>query len=394
MTKRPIDDLCARPDPPLPLPAQPLASPLYTTSVWRCADIEQADRLLGGEMEGYVYQRDAHPNADLLMARCGELHGAERGAVAPSGMGALALAFLSQLRPGDRVLVSHQMYGRTHRLLLEEGGHWGINTSLFDPTSESSCAEAFSEPARMVVVETISNPNLRVVDLPQLAERCQRWGARLLVDNTFATPLLCAPLECGASLVMESLTKMMNGHSDVILGYLGGTEACWDRVPFCQSTWGLIGSPWDCWLAARGLATMHLRVDRACENALRAAEFLASQALVERVEYPGLSSHPDHELARQLFGGRFGTIITFHLRGGREEAQAFLDRAGSIPLAPSLGEISTTISHPVTTSHRGRSREEQQRLGIGPGTLRLSCGVESPEGLLECLAAACGGSRS
>jgi cystathionine beta-lyase/cystathionine gamma-synthase len=389
MPKRSIDDLCARPDPPLELTTRPLASPLYATSVWQCESIAQADQLLGEECGGYVYQRDGHPNADLLADRCRELHGAPRGTIAPSGMAALSLAFLSQLEPGDRVLVSQQMYGRTHRLFLEEGRHWGVEGVVFDPTSDESCREAFAKPARLVVVETISNPNLRVVDLPQLAERCRNRGARLLVDNTFATPLLCSPLDWGASLVMESLTKMMNGHSDAILGFLGGTEPCWDRVPPCQSTWGMSSSPWDCWMVARGLATMHLRVDRACMNALRVAEFLARQPCVARVEYPGLDSHPDHGLAEQQLGGRFGTIITFHLRGGREESQAFLDRARAIPLAPSLGEISTTISHPESTSHRGLSSIERERLGIGPGTLRLSCGVESTAGLLEVLEAAC-----
>jgi cystathionine beta-lyase/cystathionine gamma-synthase len=390
MEKRVIDDVCARPNQLGAGKTEPLATPLYATSVWRCESIEQADRLLGGGEVGYIYQRDGHPNADLLAARCCELHGAERGIVAPSGMAALAVALLSQVDPGDRVLLSRQMYGKTLQLFQHEGRRWGLDVQLFDPTAPESCEESLAGKPRLVLVETISNPNLRVVNLGWLAELCRGQGARLLVDNTFATPLLVSPLERGASLVMESLTKMMNGHSDVVLGYLGGEASCWERVAGVQSTWGYSSSPWDCWLAARGLATMHLRVDRACSNARRAAEFLAGHPGVERVDYPGLASHPDHVLAEEQFGGRFGSIVTFHLRGGRSAAQQFLDRAQSIPLAPSLGEISTTVSHPESTSHRGLSPGERAWLGIGPGTLRLSCGIESSDGMLEVLSAGCG----
>jgi cystathionine beta-lyase/cystathionine gamma-synthase len=185
---------------------------------------------------------------------------------------------------------------------------------------------------------------------------------------------------------MESLTKTMNGHSDVILGLLAGRETVWPRVPAVVSTWGLSSSPFDCWLAERGLATAHLRIDRACQNALAAAELLAGRRLqVERVHYPGLANHPQHALARRQFSERFGTIVTFTLAGGRTAADAFIAAAKRIPFCPSLGELATTLSHPETTSHRGMTTDERAALGITGGTIRLSVGTESAEFIREAL---------
>jgi cystathionine beta-lyase/cystathionine gamma-synthase len=185
---------------------------------------------------------------------------------------------------------------------------------------------------------------------------------------------------------MESLTKTLNGHSDVILGFLGGREDVWDRVPQVLSTWGLASSPFDCWLAERGLATAHLRIERACHNALAAAEFLKSrQPKVAEVYYPGLTVHPQHELAARQFGGLFGTIVSFRLAGGRAAADTFIDDAKQIPFCPSLGELSTTLSHPETTSHRGLSAEQRESLGITGGTIRLSVGTESLDFITEAL---------
>ena len=185
---------------------------------------------------------------------------------------------------------------------------------------------------------------------------------------------------------MESLTKTLNGHSDVILGFLGGREDLWERVPAVISTWGLASSPFDCWLAARGLATAHLRIERACDNALAAAEFLQSQPpKVAAVHYPGLPEHPQHVLARQQFGELFGTIVTFRLAGDRAAADAFIAAAKQIPFCPSLGELSTTLSHPETTSHRGLTAEQRTALGITGGTIRLSVGTESSDFIRDAL---------
>jgi cystathionine beta-lyase/cystathionine gamma-synthase len=177
----------------------------------------------------------------------------------------------------------------------------------------------------------------------------------------------------------------MNGHSDVMLGLLCGRAALWDRVPLALAAWGLASSPFDCWLASRGLATLPLRLERAAHNALQAAQFLSGQPQVERVDYPGLPAHPDHELAKRQFGGRYGSVAAFHLRGGRPAAEAFMAAARRIPFCPSLGEAPTTLSHPESTSHRGLSPEQRAELGIRGGTIRLSVGIESEEYVLAAL---------
>jgi cystathionine beta-lyase/cystathionine gamma-synthase len=193
-------------------------------------------------------------------------------------------------------------------------------------------------------------------------------------------------MEHGADLVLESLTKIMNGHSDVLLGVLCGTAELWDRIPTVVSAWGLSAPPFDCWLAARGLGTLALRADRADENARVVAAFLLKKAaVVEAVHYPGLPQHADHALARRQFGDRFGNMVTFTLRGGTTAAQQFMRAAQRIPFSPSLGDLSTTLSHPASTSHRKLSPEAQAALDITGGTIRLSIGIESAAAILEAL---------
>ena len=381
----PFDDLCPRPVRPRESTTQPLAQPLWLASVWRCEDTEQADRLLGGGSGGYVYQRDSHPNADALAERCRDLHAAEQAVVTASGMSALAVAILSQLQEGDHIVYSNQLYGRSAHLLGTEVRRFGIRGTAVDTSDLDAVAAAIARQTRWVLVETIANPRLRVADIGALAAMAHERGAHLVVDNTFATPVLCQPLRLGADLVLESLTKMMNGHSDVVLGVLCGHRSLWDRVPATLATWGLASSPLDCWLAHRGLATLSLRAQRAMQTALEVAQYLEQQSTVERVDYPGLTSHVDHELAQRQFGDRYGAIVTIHLRGGRVTADAFIRAAPEIPFAPSLGEVSTTLSHPASTSHRGLTVEQRAALGIGEGTLRLSIGIESAEYVITAL---------
>lgn len=379
------DDIVPRPAHLPPQATRPHAQPIYPTSVWECDGPDQADSLLSGAEPGYVYQRDRHPNADLFTAKCVELHRAERGIATSSGMAALSAAVLSQLQTGDEVAVSRLLYGRSLLLLGAECGRLGIASTMFDPCDLHSFRAALGPRTRLAVIETIANPLVQVADLAALAEIARANGTLLLVDNTFATPHLCRPLELGADLVMESVSKMMNGHSDVMLGLLCGRADLWSRVPLAVSAWGLASGPFDCWLASRGLATLHLRMDRACDNAWAAAQFLEADPRTERVDYPGLTSHPQHELARRQFGGRFGSMLAFHLPGGRAAAERFMRAASRIPFCPSLGEVSTTLSHPESTSHRGLTPDQREQLGITGGTIRLSVGVESAEHVLDAL---------
>jgi cystathionine beta-lyase/cystathionine gamma-synthase len=388
-----IDDIC--PAPKLsPAAAHPLVQPIHLSSVYRCESPDEAAALLRGELPGYIYRRDGHPNVDLLAEKCAALHRAERVAVTSSGMGALALALVSQTVAGDHLIVSSRLYGRSQSLLVDEAAGRGITSTIVDTSHLAAIEEAITPRTRMIIVETITNPLLRVANISALADLAHEHEILLLLDNSLAGPAVCRPLELGADLVVESLTKAMNGHSDILLGMLAGREKDWQRVPRALSTWGWTAAPFDCWLAARGLETMALRCERAGDNALAVARFLATgPAAIEGVHYPGLPNHPDHELAARQFAGRFGSLVTFTLRGGAEAAAAFIAAARDIPFCPSFGEISTTLSHPASTSHLMLSREARESLGIDDGTIRLSVGIESSETILATLSDALARSR-
>lgn len=355
------------------------------SSVYRCDSPDQAGKLLAGEAAGYVYSRDGHPNADQLAERCRELHGAERATVCSSGMAALALAALSHLDQTSHVVVGNQLYGRSLQLFAHELPRFGVQVSVVDTCSLEATAAALRANTRLVVSETIANPLLRVCNIAALAEIAHARGALLLVDNTLATPAVCRPLTLGADLVIESLTKLMSGHSDVLLGLLCGMESAWERVVQAQSTWGWSASPFDCWLALRGLGTLALRAERAIENALAAASWLRDHAKIRRVDYPGLPDHPDRVLAARQFNGRFGNMVTFTLHGGLPAAERFIAAAVAIPFCPSLGDLSTTLSHPASTSHRSLTPQTREELGISDATIRLSIGIESANAVLSAL---------
>ncbi|MDZ4781191.1 MAG: aminotransferase class I/II-fold pyridoxal phosphate-dependent enzyme [Planctomycetia bacterium] len=367
----------------------PLIPPIELSAVYRMRDPDDADAVLSGETPGFAYARDGHPNAEALAEHCRRLHDAERGAVCASGMSALAAAVLALTKSGDHLLVSDQLYGKSIRLLAGECARFGVCATMVDTSCLDKVAAALVARPKLLVIETISNPLLHVADIAELAKLAHAHGTLLLVDNTFATPALCQPLKWGADLVLESLTKMMNGHSDVVLGFLGGAEEKWERVPPAISTWGLAASPFDCWLALRGLGTLEVRMERASANALAVAALLTKQPGVREVFYPGLPSSAEHALARQYLSGGFGSMVTFTLAGGRPAATAFIQAlANSIPFAPSLGDLSTTLSHPESTSHRGLAPTERARLGIDGGTIRLSVGIEPTEKVIDAITAA------
>jgi cystathionine beta-lyase/cystathionine gamma-synthase len=362
-------------------PSAHLVPPLYPAAVYAIPDLDALDAIYNGA-PGYIYARDGHPNAAHLADQLTKRHRAAWGVVTGSGMGAVTAGLLALVSAGDRVIASNRLYGRTTKLLRQELRRFGVSTTVVDVSDLDAVRVVLEEPARVLIAETISNPLCRVPDIPALAELTRRAGTRLFVDNTFATPVLCRPLELGADLVMESLTKMIGGHSDVTLGYLCGADPeLLPTVSAVVSTWGLAANPFDCWLADRGLATLDLRATAATANAARVADWLAGRPGVARVIYPGRPDHPDHELARRLLPDGFGHMLCFELAGGREAVNRFL-RAGRIPFSPSLGHVTTTCSHPDTTSHRYESPAEKRRQGITDGLVRLSVGCE-PAGVIE-----------
>jgi cystathionine beta-lyase/cystathionine gamma-synthase len=273
-------------------------------------------------------------------------------------------------------VASNRLYGRTTQLFQEELPRFGVQTSLVDAGDLEQVQKALETPTRLLFVETLSNPLLRAADVDALARLAHERGCLLVVDNTFATPVLLRPLEHGADLVMESLTKMIGGHADVMLGLVCGSGDYQAELAQVSSVWGLASNPFDCWLAERGLATLPLRMKAASANAAALADWLAGRPGVSRVIYPGRADHPDHRLATRLLRGGFGNMLGFELAGGREAVNRFMRLAPGIAFSPSLGNTTTTCSHPASTSHRYVSPAEKQRQGIGDGLVRLSVGVE------------------
>lgn len=362
-------------------PSVPHAPPLYPAAVYALPDLDALDAIYNGETPGFIYARDAHPNAQLLAEALTPLEGGRWGVVTGSGMGATSAALLPLLAAGDRVVASDRLYGRTTRLLRQDLSRFGVATTFVDvgdlDAVRAALREAGAGPCKAVYVETISNPLCQVPDLPAIAELSHAAGAKLIVDNTFATPVVCRPLDLGADLVVESLTKAIGGHSDLTLGFLAGTDPALGPVAAATvSTWGLAANPFDCWLAQRGLGTLDLRVRAAVANAAAVADWLAGRPGVVRVVYPGRPDHPDHALAKRLFPAGPGHMLCFELAGGRAAVNHFLRSAPGVPFCPSLGDVRTTCSHPDTTSHRYESAAEKQRLGITPGLVRLSVGCE------------------
>jgi cystathionine gamma-synthase len=355
----------------------PLVPPLYQSSVYTLPDLDALDGILSKGEPGFIYARDAHPNARLLAERLAELEGASWGVVCGSGMAAISAIVLASVQQGQRIVASNRLYGRTVQLLDQELTRYGVQTEFVDCNDLDAVASALHKETRVLFVETMSNPLLRVVDIPALAKLCRQTGARLVVDNTFATPILTKPLELGASFVMESLTKMIAGHSDVTLGAVcGADQDLLAPLNAAVSIWGLASSPFECWLCQRGLGTLGVRMRAAAANAGLLADWLARQPGVKRVIYPGLPDHPDHGLAREILQGAYGNMLCFEVEGGRDGVNRFIRKAAGIPFSPSLGDTSTTLSHPGTTSHRYVSAADKRRLGISDGLIRLSVGVE------------------
>ena len=370
--------------------SSPLVPPLFQSSVYQIADLDTLDQIMEGQEAGFIYARDRHPNAVRLAQKLAELESGDWAVMCSSGMAAISAVILATLQQGDRLVASHRLYGRTTQLFTTGLGRFGIHCSLVDAGNLDEVRRALKSTekgrAKLLFVETLSNPLLRAVDIPALAELAHQGGALLFVDNTFATPILCRPLELGADVVMESLTKMIGGHSDVTLGVVAGKAEPGNApgqdplyLQVCQevSIWGLSSPPFDCWLAERGLATLNLRMKAACRNAAALAAWLSQQPGVVAVAYPGLPQHPDHQLASRLFDhGLSGNMLCFELKGGRDAVNRFLQNAPGLPFSPSLGHFSTTLSHPASTSHRYSSPKDRQRQGITEGLIRLSVGIE------------------
>jgi cystathionine gamma-synthase len=365
----------------------PVVTPLQPSVVYASPDPDALDAQYTGGT-GYTYAREGHPNADVLAAKIAWLEGApdlfdNKGTVTGSGMSAVGAAFLGALKAGDHVLGGDQLYGRTLRLMRENLPAMGVETSLADPTDLSAMKAALRPNTRMIIVETISNPTLRVPDMEGIADLARAHGALLAVDNTFATPRMWQPFAHGADITIHSVTKLLAGHSDATLGWIAARDPdLAQKINIAAVTWGLSASPFDCWLAERGLHSFDIRFDRAQQTAARLANALASAPGVKRVIYPARPDHPDHNRAMGLIAGQGGNMLSFELAGGRAAANAFTRAAPQVAFAPTLGDVGTTLSHPASSSHRALTPEARAALGISEGFFRVSVGIEDPA-LLE-----------
>ncbi len=352
-----------------------LVPPIYQTSVFTFKDLYTAADVTGGTGAGYSYTRIGQPNADMFAAAVAALEGAPAAAVAASGMAAI-LAALVAAREGRPVAAADEIYGGSVALLDGFLGPLGVTCLRFDAHDPAS----LPKDAGAVLVESASNPLGRLSDLEALADAAHRAGARLIVDNTFPTPYLCRPHEHGADIVVHSVTKFLAGHGDVTLGVLTGDEEMVRRSQAALTTFGATPDPFACWLAQRGLRTFGVRMERAVANARGVARFLGEHESVLRVHHASVPGHKDQELARRFLSGEGPAILAFDLEDEAAAAR-FIERLRLIRYAPSLGDVSTIVLHPATTSHRQLARSEQERLGILPGTIRLSLGIERLEDL-------------
>ncbi len=371
-----------RPMPSAKTASRPVVTPLSPSVVYASTTPDALDDQYEGRAQGYTYAREGHPNADVIAARLDAMEGATGGVVTGSGMAAVSAVLLGLLAQGDHVIGGNQLYGRSLRLMAEDLPRLGIATSLADPGDVDAMRAALRPETRMILVEAVSNPTLRVADIDGLAALCREAGILLAVDNTFTTPRAFKPFDHGADIVIHSVTKLLAGHSDVTLGYVVARDpALNDAMRVFSVTTGLTPSPFDCWLAERGLLSFDLRFDRAQATAARLADHLADLPGVKRVLYPTRPDHPDYARAHALLKGNGCNMVSFELEGGRAVANAFTQAAQGISFAPTLGDVGTTLSHPASSSHRALTADQRTALGMSEGFFRVSVGLEDPETL-------------
>ena len=360
-----------RPDP---------ATGAIMTPIYQTATYAQASP--GRFIDDYDYSRSSNPTRKALEANLASLESGRFGLCFASGCAAMDCV-LHLLSPGDHVVLCDDVYGGTNRLFHRVYDRHGISVTLADLTSAEKARAACTPKTRLVWLETPTNPMLKVIDIRAMAELCREHGAMLGVDNTFATPVLQSPLALGADIVCHSSTKYIGGHSDVVGGVLvTRDQSLNERLKFVQNAVGAVPGPMDCFLLLRSTKTLHVRVERHCENALRIARHLASHKRFTRVIYPGLESHPQHELAKRQMCG-FGGMITAEMTGGLDAARRFLERLRVFSVAESLGGVESLIESPAIMTHMSVPPDQRARLGITDGLVRFSVGIEDAQDLVD-----------
>lgn len=357
------------------------SAPLFLTSSFTFPTAEQMADTFAGDAEGIIYSRYNNPSVDEFVDKMCSLEGAEAGFATASGMSAVFSSLMALVRSGDHILATRAVFGSTHQILTSLMPRWGVSHTYVEPDRQDQWASAVQENTRILLLETPSNPGLALVDLAAAGAFAQAHGLILMVDNCFATPYLQRPLEHGAHLVMHSATKWIDGQGRSLGGMILGDQALMDEIIFfCRHT-GPALSPFNAWLMSKSLETLAVRMDAHCKNALQLAEWLEGQAGIEAVSYPFLKSHPQHDLAQQqmkLGGG----IVTCTLSGGAAAAMQLVNRLQVCSRSSNLGDTRTIVTHPTSTTHSKLTEEERLAVGINPGLLRISVGLEAVEDII------------
>ncbi|WP_425068198.1 O-succinylhomoserine sulfhydrylase [Reyranella sp.] len=358
---------------------------LFLTSGYAYSSAEQAEATFKGEAEHYQYSRFGNPTVTMFENRLAALEGAEACRATSTGMSAVFFALLALLKSGDRIVAARQLFGSCHYIVTDLLPKYGIQSELVDGGDLAQWEKALAKPTQAVLFESPSNPMLDIVDVKAVCDLAHKAGAKVVLDNAFATPILQRPLEFGADVVVHSATKYMDGQGRTLGGaVLGSKEFIIDKLqPIIRNT-GPSLSPFNAWVLVKGLETLGLRVERHCANARRVADALAAHPAIGRVLYPGRPDHPQHALAAKQMSD-FGGVVTFDVKAGKPAAFAALNRLQIVDISNNLGDAKSLITHPATTTHMRIGAEERAKLGITDGTVRLSVGLEDVEDIVADL---------
>ena len=349
---------------------------IFPTSSFVYASAAQAAARFGGDEPGNIYSRFTNPTVQAFEARLAALEGGERAVATSSGMAAILATCMALLKTGDHVICSRGVFGTTNVLFQKYLARFGVDTTFVKLTDQDEWEAAVRPETRMIFIETPSNPLCEVADMEQLAKLAHSHDALFVVDNCFCTPVLQRPLEQGADIIIHSATKYLDGQGRCVGGAVVGPARLMDEVYGFLRSAGPTMSPFNAWVFQKGLETLPIRMRAHCDNALELATWLKTQDTVEEVYYAGLTSHPQHELAKKQQSG-FGGVLSFRVRGGREQAWAFIDATRMISITANLGDVKTTITHPATTTHGRLPDEDKAQAGITENLIRVSVGIEA-----------------
>ncbi|MCY6372714.1 trans-sulfuration enzyme family protein [Clostridium ganghwense] len=355
----------------------PKTVPIYMSSSFSFDDVETLEKIYSSEEKGYVYSRISNPGHDVLKGILSEIDEGQAAQVYSSGMAAITMSILAHVKSGDHIIAGNVLYGGTFQLLKEELQKFNIEVTFIN-LQEDNIESCFKNNTKLVYVETISNPLMEVTDIRTISDISHKHNAKLIVDNTFATPIVCQPLKLGADIVVYSATKYLCGHSDVMAGAVISDKETIEKTSHTGCLYGPTMSPFDSWILTRSLRTLELRIKQHSDNALKLAQYLEGHDKVKKVYYPGLSSSKTYNLAEDMFNNNlFGGMLSVDLVGGEKAVCDLIRTLESIKFVPSLAGVATSLSYPVRTSHRAMNDEELEKAGISKGLLRISTGLEN-----------------